>query len=261
MDLGIKGKHAFVLGGGSGIGRGIAEALAAEGVHVTIASRNMGKLEETAARIRQSGGHAMPVQLDLADLEATKQAFKQAADECGGFDILVNNTGGPPQTDVLDTDEQQWSRQFDAMVLSLFSLTSLAVPVMRERKWGRIITVASVGVVQPNPHLAISNVMRSALVAWSKSLANEVACDGITANVLLPATTRTERIIGFWKAEAEKTGKSMEELEATMATGLPTRRMGTIEEFGAVAAFIASIRAGYITGSMIRVDGGFLSTI
>lgn len=261
MDLGLKGKRALVLGGGRGIGRGIAEALAAEGADVAIASRNLAVLEEAAAAMGRHGGKTLAVSADLNERGAVGEIYERVAAAFGGIDVLVNNTGGPPPGGVVGVTEEQWSKQFEAMVLSVISLTNLALPGMRERKWGRVLTVASSGVVQPAAPIGISNTLRSALVGWSKTLAGEVARDGVTVNLLLPATTRTQRIAGFWEADAARTGRSIEQVETAAAAALPMGRYGTIEEFGAVAAFIASVPASYVTGSMIRIDGGYIASI
>lgn len=261
MDLGISGKRAFVLGGGSGIGRGIAQALSAEGVDVAIVSRNLSRLEQTAAEIQAKNSRVVALAGDLSDRATVLDAFNQATDMLGDIDILVNNSGGPPRKGVVDVTGEEWTSQFESMVLALMELTKLALPAMRKNKWGRIITVGSGGVIQPIPNLAISNTMRAALVGWSKSLANEVARDGVTVNLLLPSSTMTDRLREVWSVEAERTGRAIEEFENDFASILPTGRLGTIEEFGAVAAFIASQHSGYITGSMIRIDGGYITAI
>lgn len=261
MDLGITGKRALVLGASSGIGRGIAEALAAEGVVVALAARRQDKLNEVAEGIRTRGGKATSLMLDLADRKAVGQVHEQVQRELGGIDILVNNTGGPPPGGVAGRGLDVWQAQFEAMVLSVIELTDLVLPGMRERKWGRIMTIGSAGVVQPMTAIGLSNVLRAMLAGWSKTLAGEVAADGVTVNMLHPATTLTDRIRSFWQMDAERSGKSLEQIEAEAASSFPTGRYGTIEEFGAVAAFLASQQAAYITGSMIRVDGGFISAL
>jgi 3-oxoacyl-[acyl-carrier protein] reductase len=261
MDLGLRNKNALVLGGGRGIGRGIAAALAAEGAHVALVSRDQSGLEAAASEIIGSGGHAMAVSADLKSWPTVQAAYEKAELALGGIDILVNNCGGPRPTSALGVPDAIWQDQFQAMVLSIFKLTELALPGMRKRGWGRVLTVASSGIVQPIRSLAISNTLRSAVAAWSKTLAGEVARDGITVNVLLPASVRTDRILGFWEVEAKRTAKTREQIETEFAATLPTGRLGTIEEFGAVAAFLASRQAGYVTGSMIRVDGGFIASI
>lgn len=261
MDLGLKGKRALVLGGGSGIGFGIAKALAAEGAHVAIASRNAEKLAAAAETLRQFGAVVHAEHIDLSNGETIEGSWKNIEDRLGGIDILVNNSGGPPPASVADVSSQTWATQFEAMVLSLIKITNLALPGMKERQWGRILTLSSAGVIQPIRNLGISNTLRSALVGWSKSLATDVARDGITANILLAATTRTDRLIDLWKLESNRSGKPVEDIEREMAANLPTGRFGTIDEFGAVVTFIASQQASYITGSVLRVDGGYITAV
>lgn len=261
MDLGLNGKRALVLGGGSGIGRGIALALAAEGANVAIVGRNLSRLEDVVDEMKEHGVKGVAVQADLNDEDSSGEIFRRTNEALGGVDVLVNNTGGPPPTAAVGIDKDLWLAQFQSMVLSVIGLTDLAIPAMREQRWGRVLTIASAGVIQPFPSLGISNALRSTLVGWSKTLATEVARDGITANVLLPATTHTNRLATVWKAQAELTGEPFEQIEAKACAALPMGRFGTVEEFGAVAAFLASVHASYITGSMIRVDGGFITSV
>lgn len=261
MDLGLKGKRALVLGGGSGIGRGIALALAAEGADVAIVGRNLSRLEDVVDEINGHGVRGIAIQADLNDEDSARSIFQRTTEALEGVDILINNTGGPPPTGAVGIDKDLWLTQFQSMVLSVIGLTDLVIPAMKEQKWGRVLTVASAGVVQPFPSLGISNALRSTLVGWSKTLATEVARDGITANVLLPATTQTNRLAAVWQAEAERTGEEFEHIKSKACAALPMGRFGTIEEFGAVAAFLASVQASYITGSMIRIDGGYITSI
>jgi 3-oxoacyl-[acyl-carrier protein] reductase len=262
MDLGIKGKRALVFGGAKGIGLGIAEALAREGVDVALASRNLAALETTAADLKKKFNvRTAAIKADLMEQSAVDTAYAKTVEALGGIDILVNNTGGPPALDSLSVTPDLWVKQFDAMVLSVIRLTNLALPGMRERKWGRVMTVASSGVIQPIPSLAISNTLRPALVGWSKTLSQEVGRDGITVNMLLPGGIRTQRVVDIWEAWAKKSGKTAAQHEAEQTAKTAVGRIGTIEEFGAVAAFIAGVQAAYITGSMIRIDGGMIASI
>jgi 3-oxoacyl-[acyl-carrier protein] reductase len=198
---------------------------------------------------------------DLSDRASIDAGFAHVMDAFGGVDILVNNGGGPPATAISEVTDDGWMRQFEAMVLSTIHLTNLALPGMRERRWGRIMTVSSSGVIQPIPALAISNTLRSALVGWSKTLAAEVGRDGITVNLLLPGGIRTQRVLDIWQAWSKRSGRSVEDHEAEAIGKVPIGRFGTIEEFGATAAFIASVHAAYINGSMIRVDGGMIASV
>jgi 3-oxoacyl-[acyl-carrier protein] reductase len=177
-------------------------------------------------------------------------------DAMGGIDILIANTGGPPARTALNVKPEEWMPQFQAMVVPIFTLASLVLPGMRERAWGRIVTIASSGVVQPIPNLVISNALRSSIVGWSKTLATEVAKDGITVNLVLPGRIQTDRVEELDAANAKAQGKSVDEIAEAARATIPAGRYGRVEEFADTVCFLASERASYITGSMIRVDGG-----
>jgi 3-oxoacyl-[acyl-carrier protein] reductase len=185
MDLGLQGKRALVLSSSRGLGRGVAESLAAEGAEVMLTARSADRLQATADAIDAKGkgrAHAF-----AADLKGETEAIHQAAvDALGGVDILVANTGGPPARTALNVEPDAWTPQFEAMVVPIFKLAGLVLPGMLERRWGRILIIASSGVVQPIPNLVISNALRASLVGWSKTLASEVAKDGVTVNLVLP---------------------------------------------------------------------------
>jgi len=262
MDLGLTGKRALVMGGSRGIGRGIAAALSAEGAAVAIVSRDQSALDRTAAEIGAATGHAvLPVAADLADRTALAAAFATVESRLGGVDILVNNSGGPPPSGVSAIDPELWRRQFEMMVLNIIGLTDLAVPGMKQRGWGRILTVASSSVIQPIPTIGVSNTLRSALVGWSKTLAGEVGRFGITVNMLLPGTIATQRVAELNGKNAAAQGKTVEQIAEAAAAMIPVGRYGTIEEFGAVAAFLAGAQASYVTGSQIRIDGGAVRSV
>jgi 3-oxoacyl-[acyl-carrier protein] reductase len=262
MDLKLKGKKALVFGGSKGIGRGIADALAAEGVDVALVARSKETLDKSAGEINaRGGGRAFGLPADLADWPSVESAVRSARQQFGAIDILVNNSGGPPPSGALGVKPEVWEAQFRAMVLALFRITDLLVPEMRERKWGRILNVASFSVIEPIPHLGISNSLRGAVAGWAKTLASEVARDGITVNMLLPGTIATDRMIQLNRAAAERGGISTEEAVKRAGAAVPVGRLGTVEEFGAVAAFLASPLASYVTGSMIRIDGGLVRSV
>jgi 3-oxoacyl-[acyl-carrier protein] reductase len=262
MDLGLDGKRALVMGGSRGIGRGIAAALAGEGAAVAIVSRDQAALDRTAAEIgSETGRPVLPIAADLADRAALAAAFATVESQLGGVDILVNNSGGPPPSGVGGIDPALWRDQFEMMVLNIIGLTDLALPGMRARRWGRVLTVASSGVIQPIPAIGLSNTLRSALVGWSKTLAGEVGRFGITVNMLLPGRIATQRVAQIDAAAAAAQGKTPEVIAERSAAEIPVGRYGTIEEFGAVAAFLAGTGASYVTGSMIRIDGGATRSI
>lgn len=259
MDLGIAGKRALVLGGNRGIGFGIARALAAEGVAVAITGRDTARLAAAAAELGAAhGGRAEPYALDLGDVERLPAFAAMLAERFGPIDILVNNTGGPDYGGASNRPPQEWSARFQDMVLSVIALTDAVLPGMRQRRWGRILTVVSSGVLQPIPILGMSNALRSALVGWSKTLAAEIAADGVTANILVPGRIDTERVRLTDAATAAGQGLDVEEVKRRSFATIPVGRYGTIDEFGAAAAFLASAHASYMTGAMIRIDGGIV---
>ncbi len=261
MDLQLGGKVALVAGGSKGLGFGVAQALAREGVSVALLARDRAALEFAVHSIRAEGGRAAGFAADLADPAAVEHAVATVRQQWGDVDILLNNSGGPPPCGVAGVDPALWQAQFQAMVLPLFALTDLVLPSMRRKQWGRILTVASTSVVEPIAAIGISNTLRSAVVGWAKTLAGEVARDGITVNTLLPGRIATARTLHLNQRVAQARGESEEAVAARSVAEIPVGRYGSIEEFGAVAAFLASPLAAYVTGSLVRVDGGLLHSV
>ena len=261
MDLGITGKTALVLGAGGGLGGAIARALAREGARVALGDIDPEALERAADDIRRDGGFALTLAWDLADLSLLDDRVRTIEEQLGSVDILVNNTGGPPPTPAAGQDPELWSRSFRSMVLSVIALTDRVLPSMRQRKWGRIITSTSSGVVAPIPNLGISNALRLSLVGWSKTLAREVGGDGITTNIVLPGRIATPRITFLDEQKARREGRAVEEIAAESVASIPVGRYGRPEEYADVVAFLASERAAYVTGSVIRIDGGLIASI
>ncbi len=262
MDLGIGGKNALVLASSQGLGLGIATALCREGANVVLSGRSRDKLAAAAERLNADGpGSADYVVVDLFDADSADTLYDAAKAALGRVDILVNNTGGPPPSDVASPDTGLWRRQIDAMLIRIIEITNRCVADMRSAGWGRVLTIASAGVLQPIPNLAMSNTIRSALVGWSKSLSNEVAADGITVNMLLPGRIDTDRLRQLDAANAERLGVSVDEVASKVRATIPAGRYGTVEEFAAVGAFLVSDAASYVTGSMIRCDGGLVQGV
>ncbi|KFC69934.1 3-oxoacyl-(Acyl-carrier protein) reductase [Devosia sp. LC5] len=239
MDFGLSGKRALVLGASRGLGAAIAAALAAEGVTVLGASR--------------SGDYTV----DLADKASVAALIDKVRTE-GGVDILVNNSGGPKAGPAQGQATADWVAAFETMATSLYAVTDALLPQMIERKFGRIITVGSSGVVAPIAGLALSNAVRGAIAGWSKTLAAEVAKHGITVNMVLPGRIDTDRVRELDQGKAGRTGTSVEAVQEASRNDIPAGRYGRPEEFGAVVAFLASQQASYVTGSMLRVDGGMI---
>ncbi|MGH3655544.1 MAG: SDR family oxidoreductase, partial [Micromonosporaceae bacterium] len=207
------------------------------------------------------GVRATPLPWDLSEPSALDGKVATVTAEVGDVDILVNVTGGPPPTPAAGQPVQVWQAQFSSMVLSVIAVTDAFLPGMRRRGWGRVITVASSGVVAPIPNLGISNTLRASLVGWSKTLAGEVGPDGVTCNVVAPGRIATGRVRSLDAAKAERNGQTAEEVRGSSEAGIPLRRYGDPAEFGDVVAFLSSERAGYVTGSTVRVDGGYIPSI
>jgi 3-oxoacyl-[acyl-carrier protein] reductase len=261
MDLGLKDKVALVLGAGGGLGSAIALTLAKEGARVALADIDAAAVERVVAEITAAGGKAMAVPFDLADRAATEARVTEVEAGFGPVDVLVNNTGGPPPTPASGQDPVLWSKSFEQMVLSVISLTDRVLPGMRARKWGRIVTSTSSGVIAPIPNLGISNALRLTLVGWSKTLAREVGGDGITANIVLPGRIATKRITFLDEQKAKRESRSVEQVSAESTASIPAGRYGDPQEYADVVAFLSSTRASYVNGSVIRVDGGFIASI
>lgn len=261
MQLDLKGKRALVLSSSRGLGLGIAEALAEEGAHVLLCGRNAARLAAAAGTIAARGGRADYVGADLADPGFAATVAAAAEDRLGGVDILVNNTGGPPPGTAAEMSPEALAAQFSMMVGAVVETTGRVLPQMRARRWGRILTLASSGAVQPIPNLAMSNALRPALIGWSKTLASEVAADGVTVNVLLPGRIATDRIEELDAANAKRQGKPVEEIRARSRAAIPMGRYGEVHEFAAVAAFLCSGAASYVTGTVMRCDGGLIASV
>ena len=247
MDLGISGRTALVMGASRGIGRGIAAALAKEGAKVALASRSRERLEEAAAEI---DGETALLEADATDLERLGELPREVEAALGPLEILVTNTGGPPLGGALDNPREEWEEAYRSLVLAPRILAEGALPGMRARRWGRIVNVASSSVREPIPHLTLSNAHRMAAVGFFKTLAGEVAGDGITVNTVATGRFATDRLASNWG--------SWDEMERRAPEGVPAGRLGRPEEFGDLVAFLCSERAAYLTGTVIPLDGGLL---
>ncbi len=227
-----------------------------------LVGRTAERLEKNAAAINSRGkGKAAILAADITAAGAVDVIWAEAEKVLGQVDILINNSGGPPAKTALLMEANDVTAQLGQMVTPLIAMANKALPGMRARQWGRIVTVASSGVIMPIPNLALSNTLRAALVGWSKTLANEVAAEGITVNMILPGRIQTDRLAELDNANAQRQGKSLDQIAESAKAAIPAGRYGTVEEFGAAAAFLCAKQASYITGSMLRVDGGAIKNV
>jgi 3-oxoacyl-[acyl-carrier protein] reductase len=253
MDLGIKGKNALVCAASKGLGKGCAMALAREGVNLVITARGKEALEATAEEIRKAtGAKVVAVVGDITTSEGRAQALAA----CPSPDILVNNAGGPPPGDFRSWTRDDWVKAVDANMLTPIELMKATIDGMIARKFGRIINITSGAVKMPIPELGLSNGARTGLTGFVAGLSRQVAQHNVTINALLPGPFDTDRLRSNFEFNAKKLGKSPEELAKVRADANPSKRFGTIEEFGAACAFLASVHAGYITGQNLLLDGG-----
>jgi 3-oxoacyl-[acyl-carrier protein] reductase len=242
VDLGIAGRRAAVAASSRGLGYATAAALAAEGVRVALCGRDGGRVEAAA---RSIGDAAVPLVADVSTPAGARGFVVEARRVLGGVDILVTNAGGPPAGTFESTDVEAYPTALDLNLLSVVAMCKEAVPEMRERGWGRVVAVTSIVVRQPSGNLILSNTARAGATAFLKTLAREVAADGITVNSIQPGVFATERLQELYDGDLDKA-----------AAGIPAGRVGRPEEFGTIAAFLCSEHARYLTGAAIQIDGG-----
>jgi 3-oxoacyl-[acyl-carrier protein] reductase len=246
MDLGLAGKRAAVAAASSGLGFAAAQALVDEGVRVAICGRTEATLAEARARL---GADAVAFRADVSTMAGATEFVSRAAAELGHVDILITNSGGPPPGTFATTKLGSYATALEQNLLSVVAMCTAAVPAMRERRWGRIVAISSITVRQPRPMLMLSNTARAGTTGFLKTLATEVARDGVTVNTLLPAYHNTDRLRELHGTDPEKL--------ARMSAELPMGRLGEPAEFASFVAYLCGIQAGFVTGTAIQVDGGF----
>lgn len=262
MELGIRGKVALVAAASKGLGKATALALAEEGCAVAIAARGAADLERAAEEIRQAtGATVLAVSADVSRAADCEALISRVVAELGPVEILVNNAGGPPPGTFTDVSDDDWLAAFQLNLMSAVRLTRLVLPEMRARRWGRIINIASLAVKQPIPNLILSNAVRVGVVAMAKTLAGQVAAEGITVNNVCPGYMLTDRVRSLAADRATREGRPVEEILAESQATIPAGRMGRSEELAALIAFLASEKASYITGTTIPVDGGAIQSL
>ncbi len=262
MDLGLDGRSAVVGGASAGLGAAVAEALAAEGCRLLLWSRDAGRLEAVATRLRQN--HTADVAaapVDATQPDAADRVAEVAAETLGEVDICVLNAGGPPTSDPTETSADAWSSAFQLLAVTPITLATRLLPGMRQRRWGRILALMSAVVREPIPSLVYSTSGRAALAGWMKTTARAVAVDGVTINGILTGRVHTQRVEQLDRERAEREGRPLADVQREMAAAIPAGRYGEPPELAAVAAFLCSERASYVSGTLIPVDGAMLHAI
>ena len=261
MDLGLANKVALVCGASQGIGYAAAEEFAREGATLAICSREQAAIEAAAKRLAPYGAKVLPIVADLSTTAGIETVVARTTEQYGRVDVLVTNTGGPPVGSPMGHDWAAWQAAAELLLRSAVELTRALVPGMRERKWGRVIGITSRAAKQPVAGLVLSNSLRAAVTGYYRTLADEVATDGVTVNTVLPGFTDTERLVSLAEATATRTGETVEAVYDRYRAETPMRRLGNPAEIAAVIAFLASERAGFVTGQAILVDGGSVRTL
>lgn len=262
MDLGLTGRVALVGGASSGLGRASAARLAAEGCRLILWSRTAEKLATTASDLRaRFGVEVDTIAADAADPSAAGHVAARSLELAGRVDIVVLNAGGPPTADPAATDPDAWRSAFQLLAITPIELATRLLPGMRERRWGRFVSILTSGVRQPITELAYSNACRSALVAWLKTTSRVVMADGVTMNGVIPGRFATPRVESRDRMRAERTGQSVDVTAAEQAATIPAGRYGEPDELAALVAYLCSEPARYQTGTFIAVDGGMINSL
>jgi 3-oxoacyl-[acyl-carrier protein] reductase len=262
MDLGLKDRVALVAASSKGLGKACAQELAREGARVVICARDPEHLAAAAGEIASAtGADVLPVEADLTDHAQVRNLVAQTLDLFGRIDVLVPNNGGPPAGYFDGFDDEAWLQAHQLTLMSAVRLIREVLPAMRAQKWGRIVNITSVSVKQPIDNLLLSNVYRPGVVGLAKTLSAQVAADDITINNVAPGYTRTDRVLDLARARAADGEQTVEEVLTGTAADVPLGRMGQPDELAALVAFLASERAGYITGATIQVDGGYVRSL
>jgi 3-oxoacyl-[acyl-carrier protein] reductase len=257
MDLGLKGKTALICGASAGLGYAVAEALAREGCRVAINARTPSDLREAAARLgKESGAEVLALPADVSVPTDAEMIVRDATKAFGKLDIVLANAGGPPPGPFLSHDQATWVRALETNLLSTVSLFRAALPGMIERKWGRLLVITSISALEPVPNLILSSASRAGVLGLVKGLSDEVAPHGVTVNALCPGMFGTARLQHLWESRAKASGLRPQDEKEKGIKAIPAGRLGDPTELGALAAFLASERGGFITGQSIRIDGG-----
>ena len=260
MELGLKGKRALVCASSRGLGYACALGLAREGCNLVMSSRDQGRIDGAAARIRkQADAQVHAVAADISQPEAITQLVETCVDKLGGLEIAIHNAGGPPPGGFSDVDEAKWALAFELSLMSFVRVARAAVPYMKRAGYGRVIAITSSSIRQPIPNLVLSNAMRMGVLGTAKTLSKELAKDNILVNVIAPGRIYTERIDELDRADAAREGTTVEAIRKESVATIPIGRLGRPEELANLVVFLASEAASYVAGAAIQVDGGMLS--
>jgi 3-oxoacyl-[acyl-carrier protein] reductase len=262
MDMGLEGKVALVCAASRGLGRAIARSLSAEGALVAICGRDAASIEKAAREIEaETGNPVLAVQADLAIVADVDRFYETARSRFGAIDILVNNAGGPPAGGLDAVNEAQWREGIELGLLTIIRLTKQVVPGMKERRWGRIITIASTTVHQPKEDLLISSTVRAGVAAFMKAISHNLAKDNVLVHTVCPGPTRTDRMVALAGMISKNRGITAEEAEASLTADVPMGRMGRPEEIADLVTCLASNRLSFSTGLTLAADGGQVKSL
>ena len=263
MNLNLKNKNAIVCASSQGLGKAAAMDLAMEGVNLAICSRDQKKIDIAKKEILMKTDQNIKIlslEVNLDSPEEINEFYNEVESNLGSVDILVNNTGGPPPSSFDQISDEDWLNAFNSTMMSSVRLSRAVIPHMKENNWGRIINISSVSVKTPVNGLFLSNSLRMGVLGWAKALADELAVYGVTVNTVCPGYTRTERVEAILESQSSSSGLSKEEIEKTIASNIPMKRVGEPEDLAGLITFLASEKANYMTGLAVQVDGGSART-
>lgn len=261
MDYKLKGKVAIVGGSSKGLGKASAVSLAKEGVNIVLCARNEKALEKTKEDIESLGVEVLALRVDMSKEEDNQRIVKETIDKFGRIDILVNNSGGPAPGSFRDFSIEDFDQAYHSVLRYNISMIKLCLPYMEQREWGRIVNIASVSVKEPMPNMVLSNIFRTAVVSFAKSISKDIMSSGITINTICPGYFRTERITQLMEKESNDANVSQQEYEEGVISAFPHKRFMNPEELGGMVAYLCSAQARSITGTTIQIDGGVNSSL
>ena len=261
MDYKLKGKVAIIGGGSKGLGKASAVALAKEGVNIVLCARNKEELDRTKNEIEALGVDALALKVDMTKEQDNERIVKETIDKFGRIDILVNNSGGPAPGSFRDFAIEDFDQAYNSVLRYNISMIKLCLPYMEQREWGRIINIASVSVKEPMPTMVLSNIFRTAVVSFAKSISKDIMGNGVTINTICPGYFRTERITQLMEKESNDTNMSAQEYEERVISSFPHKRFMSPDELDGMVAYLCSVQARSVTGTTIQIDGGVNSSL